>query len=134
MPGEEVGFVLADGLSPRALDDHEVGLLKALVAELQGYSLAPPVIATQARVALGDHIAQAMGVSTVLVLIGERPGLSVADSPGIYPTHLPRPGADGRRPQLHLQHPCAGRARLPAGRPGDCRGWSRALVNSGSRG
>lgn len=81
----QVGFVLADGLSPRALAVHGSGLLAALVAELRStYSLAPPVIATQARVALGDHIGQAMGVATVVVLIGERPGLSVADSLGAY--------------------------------------------------
>ncbi|GAA3173792.1 hypothetical protein GCM10020255_063960 [Rhodococcus baikonurensis] len=50
------------------------------------------MIATNARVALGDHIAAAMGVQTAIVLIGERPGLSVADSVGIYLTHLPRVG------------------------------------------
>jgi len=105
--GRDVGFVLADGLSPRALADHGVCLLKALVAELgTRYSLAPPVIATQARVALGDHLAQAMGVSTLLVLIGERPGLSVADSLGIYLTHLPRPGCtDADRNCISNIHP-----------------------------
>jgi ethanolamine ammonia-lyase small subunit len=89
----DIGVVLADGLSPRALVDHGVGLLSALVATLSGsYSIAPPVIATQARVALGDHIAERLGVRTLIVVIGERPGLSVADSLGIYLTHLPRPG------------------------------------------
>lgn len=89
----EVGIVLADGLSPRALLDHGPAMVNALVAELgPAVTFAPPVIATQARVALGDHIATALGVDTVLVLIGERPGLSVADSLGIYLTHRPRPG------------------------------------------
>ncbi|MBF6423676.1 hypothetical protein GV791_01320 [Nocardia cyriacigeorgica] len=89
----EVGIVLADGLSPRALLDHGPAMVTALVAELgPTVTFAPPVIATQARVALGDHIATALGVDTVLVLIGERPGLSVADSLGIYLTHRPRPG------------------------------------------
>ena len=65
-----------------------------------------PVIATQARVALGDHIAQAMGVRTVLVVIGERPGLSVADSLGIYLTHAPRPGrTDADRNCISNIHP-----------------------------
>ncbi len=119
---QDVGFVLADGLSPRALADHGVGLLDALVTELRGgYSLAPPVIATQARVALGDHLAQAMGVSTVLVLIGERPGLSVSDSLGIYLTHLPRPGrTDADRNCISNIHPPDGlgyrqAARVAAG-------------------
>lgn len=108
--GAELGFVLGDGLSPRALTDHGVPLLAALVTELsERYSIAPPVIATEARVALGDHIAEAMGVQTLVVLIGERPGLSVADSLGIYLTHLPRPGrADSDRNCISNIHPPEG--------------------------
>ena len=118
----DVGFVLGDGLSPRALADHGVAMLDALVRELSdAYSLAPPVIATQARVALGDHIAEAMGVRTVVVLIGERPGLSVADSLGIYLTHLPGPGrSDADRNCISNIHPPEGlgyeqSARIVAG-------------------
>ncbi|MFI1916821.1 ethanolamine ammonia-lyase subunit EutC [Nocardia sp. NPDC020380] len=105
--GADIGFVLSDGLSPRALTDHGVPMLAALIEALEDrYSLAPPVIATQARVALGDHIGAALGVSTVLVLIGERPGLSVADSLGIYLTHLPRPGrSDSERNCISNIHP-----------------------------
>lgn len=103
----DIGFVLADGLSPRALTDHAAGMLGALVRAFDGrYRIAPPVIATQARVALGDHIGQALGVTTVLVLIGERPGLSVADSLGIYLTHRPTPGvADADRNCISNIHP-----------------------------
>ena len=51
----DIGVVVADGLSPRALVDHGVGLLTASVATLaRSYPIAPPVIATQARVAPGD--------------------------------------------------------------------------------
>lgn len=105
--GADVGIVLADGLSPRALAEHGAGLLAALVEEFGGgYRLAPPVIATQARVALGDHIGSALGVSTLLMVIGERPGLSVADSLGIYLTHLPRPGrTDADRNCISNIHP-----------------------------
>ncbi|PRC49114.1 ethanolamine ammonia-lyase, partial [Mycobacterium sp. ITM-2017-0098] len=61
----DIGIVLADGLSPRALADHGTGLLVALIEEFGGrYRLAPPVIATEARVALGDHIGAALGVTT----------------------------------------------------------------------
>lgn len=104
--GADIGIVLADGLSPRALTDHGTGLLAALVEELGGYRLAPPVIATQARVALGDHIGAALGVGTLIVVIGERPGLSVADSLGIYLTHLPRLGrTDADRNCISNIHP-----------------------------
>ena len=103
----DIGIVLADGLSPRALIDHAAGTVGALVREFGGrYRIARPVIATQARVALGDHIGQALGVTTVLVLIGERPGLSVADSLGIYLTHRPAPGlTDADRNCVSNIHP-----------------------------
>lgn len=106
----DIGFVLADGLSPRALADHGVPMVAALAEALgERYTLAPPVIATQARVALGDHIGESLGVTTVLVLIGERPGLSVADSLGIYLTHRPRPGrADAERNCISNIHPPEG--------------------------
>ncbi|MGZ8802900.1 MAG: ethanolamine ammonia-lyase subunit EutC [Mycobacterium sp.] len=105
--GADIAIVLADGLSPRALTDHATGLVAALMAEFEGhYRLAPPVIATQARVALGDHIGSALDVATLIVIIGERPGLSVADSLGIYLTHLPRPGrTDADRNCISNIHP-----------------------------
>ena len=105
--GGEVGVVLADGLSPRALATHARGMVEALVERLGAhYSLAPLVVATQARVALGDHVGQALGVDAVVVVIGERPGLSVADSLGIYLTHGPRPGrSDADRNCISNIHP-----------------------------
>ncbi|WP_238420898.1 ethanolamine ammonia-lyase subunit EutC [Gordonia sp. 'Campus'] len=105
--GSDLAIVLADGLSPRALVDHGRGLLAALIDELGArFSIAPPVIATQARVALGDHIGEALGAQTIIVIIGERPGLSVADSLGIYLTHLPRPGrSDADRNCISNIHP-----------------------------
>ncbi|WP_280424234.1 ethanolamine ammonia-lyase subunit EutC [Nocardia carnea] len=108
--GSSIGVVLADGLSARALTEHGPPLLEALMELLRPrYSIAVPVVATQARVALGDHIGAALGVSTVLVLIGERPGLSVADSLGIYLTHRPRPGAtDADRNCVSNIHPPEG--------------------------
>ncbi|UVO10779.1 ethanolamine ammonia-lyase subunit EutC [Mycobacterium sp. SVM_VP21] len=103
----QVGFVLCDGLSPAALTEHGVALLRALTDVVGAHrTLAAPVIATGARVALGDHIGQAMGVETVVVLIGERPGLSVASSLGLYLTHLPRPGrTDAERNCVSNVHP-----------------------------
>ncbi|CAM4393932.1 Ethanolamine ammonia-lyase light chain [Mycobacterium basiliense] len=105
--GADIGIVLADGLSPRALTEHAAGLVAALVRQFEDrYRLATPVIATQARVALGDHIGQALGVRTLLVIIGERPGLSVADSLGIYLTHRPVPGlTDADRNCISNIHP-----------------------------
>lgn len=131
----DIGFVLADGLSPTALSHHGAALLGALVEQLRDrYSLAPPVIATQARVALGDHIAARQGVRTVAVIIGERPGLSVADSLGIYLTHLPRPGCtDADRNCISNIHPPDGlgyaeAARVAAGLVGGAVALGRSGV------
>ena len=100
LPGGEVDLavVLADGLSPRAVHEHGVSTAAALLERLPGWSVAPLVLAAQARVALGDEIGAALGARAVVVLIGERPGLSSADSLGIYLTWAPRPGrADSER-------------------------------------
>ncbi|WP_265946567.1 ethanolamine ammonia-lyase subunit EutC [Dechloromonas sp. A34] len=85
-------FVIADGLSSLAVARHALPLLHATLGQLPGWSIAPVVIAEQARVALGDAIGEALGAATVVILIGERPGLSSPDSLGIYLTHRPRPG------------------------------------------
>ena len=98
-PGDaDLAVVLADGLSPRAVHDHGAGLAAALLERLPGWSVAPLVLATQARVALGDDVGAALGARLVVVLIGERPGLSSADSLGVYLTWGPRRGrADSER-------------------------------------
>jgi ethanolamine ammonia-lyase small subunit len=81
-----LAIVIADGLSATAAQRHAAGLIQALKlpAEL--------VIATQARVALGDEIGALLQAELVLVLIGERPGLSSPDSLGAYLTWQPGPG------------------------------------------
>ncbi|WP_298278870.1 4Fe-4S dicluster domain-containing protein, partial [uncultured Bradyrhizobium sp.] len=61
--GADIGFVIADGLSATAVDTHAVTLVDTIAARLSPqFSIAPPVVATQARVALGDHIGEALGV------------------------------------------------------------------------
>lgn len=88
----EVCFVIADGLSPLAVHRHAAALWRATVDLLPGWSMAPVVVARQARVALGDEIAVALGARAVVVLIGERPGMSSTDSLGAYFTLAPRVG------------------------------------------
>ncbi|TPG61159.1 ethanolamine ammonia-lyase subunit EutC [Roseomonas nepalensis] len=88
----DVAFVLADGLSATAVQRHAPALFHACLARLPGWRIGPAVIATQARVALGDAVGERLGARLVAVLIGERPGLSVPDSLGVYLTFEPRPG------------------------------------------
>jgi ethanolamine ammonia-lyase small subunit len=94
--GAEPGLaiVLADGLSARATQQHAAPLLRALRPRLeaQGQSLGTVLVATQARVALGDEVGALLQAGAVLVLIGERPGLSSPDSLGAYLTWAPRLG------------------------------------------
>ncbi|MEU6194358.1 ethanolamine ammonia-lyase subunit EutC [Streptomyces sp. NPDC047061] len=88
----DVVFVVADGLSSRAVHEHAAAVVRATAARLTGWRIAPVVLAEQARVALGDDIAHTMGTALVVVLIGERPGMSAADSLGAYLTYRPVPG------------------------------------------
>ena len=85
-------LVIADGLSSTAIDAHGAALARLVLAGLPKLKFAPVVIVTGGRVAIGDDIAQAVGAQLAIVLIGERPGLSAADSVGIYLTFAPRPG------------------------------------------
>lgn len=84
-------IVLADGLSATAVQS-QGGELCHRLQRAVAWHFAPPVIARQARVALGDEIAAALGAELVIVLIGERPGLSAVDSLGAYITFAPKPG------------------------------------------
>lgn len=85
-------IVLADGLSARAMHDHGKTLVDELLPRLAGWDVAPLILARQARVALGDDVAAALNAAMVVMLIGERPGLTAADSIGAYLTFSPQPG------------------------------------------
>ncbi|MCJ2037167.1 ethanolamine ammonia-lyase subunit EutC [Methylobacterium sp. J-068] len=92
--GVDLALVVADGLSARAVHEGAAGFLAAFQPHVAraGWRLAPIVLATQARVALGDGIGAALKARAVVVLIGERPGLSSPDSLGLYLTLGPRIG------------------------------------------
>jgi ethanolamine ammonia-lyase small subunit len=87
----DAAFVIADGLSALAVHRHAVALLEMLLRDLD-WRIAPVAIVEQGRVAIGDEIGEMLGARLVVVLIGERPGLSSPDSLGAYLTWQPRPG------------------------------------------
>ncbi len=92
-PGDyDAVFVIADGLSSSAVSINAIPMLQAALARLTDFKIAPVVIATQARVAIGDDIGERLGARLCAILIGERPGLSVAESLGIYLTYHPKRG------------------------------------------
>jgi ethanolamine ammonia-lyase small subunit len=88
----DIAFVIADGLSAAAVQRHASAVCKAAMRRLGGFSIAPIVLGQQARVAFGDEAAAAFGAQVAIVLVGERPGLSVPDSLGAYITFGPKFG------------------------------------------
>ncbi len=88
----DAAIVIADGLSAIAVERHAKPLLDVLMPRLAGWTLAPLLVVRQGRVAIGDEVGQLLGARLVLMLIGERPGLSAPDSLGAYLTYDPRIG------------------------------------------
>lgn len=98
--GSELAVVIGDGLSARAVHAHALPLLQELRPRLEAQGQPPGTVALvqQCRVALGDEVGALLGARAVLVLIGERPGLSSPDSLGAYLSWAPRVGlADAMR-------------------------------------
>jgi len=90
----EIAFVIADGLSAIAIQEHALPFLDAMLPTLagEGWLDAPIVVVEQGRVAVGDEVGQVLRARLVVILIGERPGLSAPDSMGIYLTYQPAIG------------------------------------------
>jgi ethanolamine ammonia-lyase small subunit len=90
----DLTIILADGLSALAIHRHALELCARLLPLLEqaNWRVSPLILVEQARVAIGDAIGEKMQASLSLVLIGERPGLSAADSLGAYLTWNPVPG------------------------------------------
>ena len=99
-PTPDLLVLVADGLSSTGVATNAAEVIAALLpmARASGWKLAPAVLATQGRVALGDDAGEVLNARAVLVLVGERPGLSSPDSLGAYLTYAPRIGRkDGER-------------------------------------
>jgi ethanolamine ammonia-lyase small subunit len=88
----DLTFVIGDGLSGAAVMEYAFSTLLACLPRLAAWRLSPTVLAQQARVALGDPIGEALNSQMCVILIGERPGLSVSNSLGAYVTWEPRTG------------------------------------------
>jgi ethanolamine ammonia-lyase small subunit len=90
--GVDLALVIADGLSARAIEQNAAPFLERLYACLapEAWSLAPPVIVNQGRVAVGDEVGALLGARAVLV-------------PGLYLTWAPRVGRTDAERKLHFQ-------------------------------
>lgn len=98
----DLAIVVVDGLSALAVQQNSAPFLGTLYQMLSSdaadWQLAPLTLVEQGRVAIGDEIGALLNADAVLVMIGERPGLSSPDSLGLYMTWAPEPGLkDDRR-------------------------------------
>lgn len=91
---KDVCFVITDGLSATAVNDQAIPMMTYLIPLLvaAGFSIGDINLVQQGRVAVGDEVGALQRAKTVVVLVGERPGLSSADSMGMYLTFGPTPG------------------------------------------
>ncbi len=107
----DVALIASGGLSATALHHHGAPLLLALQRTFtaHGLTVAPIVLVHQGRVAVGDALAEALAARLAVVVLGERPGLSVHDSLGIYLTFAPRPG------RSDAERNCVSNVRPPDG-------------------
>lgn len=92
--GVDLAIVVADGLSALAVHRHTVPFLTRMEEQIEaeGWSVSPVVLVEQGRVAVADEIGELLGARMVVILIGERPGLSSPDSLGLYFTYNPKIG------------------------------------------
>ncbi len=92
--GCDLALVIADGLSALAVQRHAAPMALKIAEHCQaeGWSLGPITLVEQGRVAIADEIGQRLKARMVVILLGERPGLSSPDSLGLYFTWAPQVG------------------------------------------
>lgn len=91
-PPPDLVIILSDGLSTMAAMSQCTPLLQELLPLLEGWKIAPIVVARHGRVALQDEVGALFSAQLSLILLGERPGLGSPDSLGAYFTYAPVPG------------------------------------------
>lgn len=107
----DVALVVSNGLSSTAVEQHGLALLEAVVGAYRQDSLriGPICLVANARVAVADEIGALLGARIAVIIVGERPGLSAADSLGIYLTYQPQAG------KTDAERNCLSNIRPPAG-------------------
>jgi ethanolamine ammonia-lyase small subunit len=109
--GSDVALIISNGLSATAVERHGIPLLQAIrdAYGSRSYRLAPMALVANGRVALSDDIGTLLAARVAVIIVGERPGLSAADSLGIYLTFAPRLG------NTDAQRNCISNIRPPEG-------------------
>ena len=107
----DVALMVTNGLSSTAVERHGLPLLQAILngCRVRQIRLAPVFLVANGRVALSDDIGGTLAARVALIVVGERPGLSAADSLGVYLTFAPQPG------NTDAQRNCISNIRPPEG-------------------
>ena len=107
----DVALIVTNGLSSTAVERHGIALLQAIVEGFRArqISIAPICLVANGRVALADDIGSLLAARAAVIIVGERPGLSAADSLGLYLTFAPRPG------NTDAERNCISNVRPPEG-------------------
>lgn len=107
----DVALIVTNGLSSTAVERHGIPLLQAILNSYRTRQIriAPVSLVANGRVALSDDIGSVMAARVAVIIVGERPGLSAADSLGIYLTFAPQPG------NSDAQRNCISNIRPPEG-------------------
>lgn len=102
----DIVFVLVDGLSANAVNNHALAVLEGILPLLKTHFTYQVVLVKQGRVAIGDEVGELLKAKFTALFIGERPGLSSPQSMGIYTTYAPQKGlTDERRNCVSNIHP-----------------------------
>ncbi|PJZ84247.1 ethanolamine ammonia-lyase subunit EutC [Leptospira harrisiae] len=90
----DLAIIGVDGLSAKAIENNYIPFLTILMEEINktGFRVGPLVLSKWGRVAIGDEVGEILNSKISIVIIGERPGLSSADSLGVYITYHPQVG------------------------------------------
>jgi ethanolamine ammonia-lyase small subunit len=110
-PAIDVVLIVSNGLSSTAVDEHGLALLQTVVAGYteRGVRIGPICLVANGRVALADEIGALLNARLAVIIVGERPGLSAADSLGMYLTYAPKPG------NTDAERNCISNIRPPVG-------------------
>jgi len=109
--GVDVALIVSNGLSSTAVERRGIALLQTILEGLRvrQFHIAPICLVANGRVALLDDIGSVLGARVSVIVIGERPGLSAADSLGIYLSYAPKKGnTDAERNCISNIHPPEG--------------------------
>lgn len=95
----DISVGVADGLSSLAVQKNLIPFYDCLKLEFKKANLkiSPLFLVSQGRVASGDQISETLNSKIHIQIIGERPGLTSADSLGVYITYRAKSGTTDER-------------------------------------